>query len=80
MRRDSNARVAGTTGVAFLKEYFEETETFNLGSFFRMQASELVDDPMEADIVVSDRTLTLPDGTEQIHSYDFSRILALMNS
>lgn len=78
--RDSNARVAGTTGVAFLKDYFHETEILNMDNFFRMLASEVVDDPMEADIVVSDRTLTIPENAEQIHSYDFSRILALMNT
>ena len=78
--RDSNARVAGATGVAFLKDYFQETEILNMDNFFRMLASEVVEDPMEAEIVVSDRPLSISEGAEQIHSYDFSRILALMNA
>ena len=44
------------------------------------EAREVVEDPMEADIIVSDRTLTISENAEQIHSYDFSRVLALMNA
>jgi len=77
--RDSNARIAGTTGLAFLKDYFHETDVFNMAGFFRMQATEVVEDPLEAEIIVSDQTLSIPEGAEQIHSYDFSRVLAFLN-
>lgn len=77
--RDSSCIVAGTTSLAFLKEYFHETELFNVADFFAMMASEIVESPADADIVVSDENVSLKDGAEQIHSYDFARILALMN-
>ena len=77
--RDSSCIVAGATPLAFLKEYFHETEIFNMADFFAMMATEIVEDPAQADIVVSDAAHSLKDGAEQIHSYDFTRVLALMN-
>ena len=42
-------------------------------------ATELVEDPREAELIVSDRLDALDADAERIHSYDFDRILALMN-
>ena len=36
--------------------------------------------PEEAEVIFSDETLTLTEGTQQIHSYDIDRLLKLMNS
>ena len=55
-------------------------EIINMADFFRMQAREVVEDPAQAEVIVSDRSLSIPEGAEQIHSYDFSSILALMNA
>ncbi len=76
---DRSVRVAGSTSLAFLAPYFITTDIINLYTFIEMMARELVTDPAEADLVVSDETLTLPEGVEQIHSYDVDKMLALMN-
>ncbi len=77
--RDSSSRIAGTTSLAFLKEYFQETELFNVADLFRMLASQVVENPAEAEIIVSDQSFPDVENAEQIHSYDFTRILALIN-
>ena len=78
--RDSDARVAGMTDFRFLKPYLLSTGVINVRSFAGMLATELVDTPEKAEVIFSDETLTLAEGTEQIHSYDIDRLLKLMNS
>ena len=83
MARESQAAIAGTTSMGFLTRYFEMTDVINVASFFEMMASELVDTPQEADVVVSDedlRELAPPETTEVIRSNDVERIMALMNA
>ena len=79
MARDSSARVASSGSASFLKQYFNAVSVINLYSFFEMMASVTVDDPLIADVVVSDKALEVREGTEVIHSYDFDKLLALMN-
>jgi hypothetical protein len=71
--------VAGETSLAFLLDYFGITGNMNMYKFFGMLASELTDDPQTADIIVSD-SLQTEDGDkrEVIHSYDFEKLLKLM--
>ncbi len=78
--RQSNAIVAGTTSLDYLTKYFDVTLTINMYSFFEMMATELVDDPSEAEIIVSDNTADHMENAEVIRSCDFDKILALMNS
>lgn len=78
--RQSNAIVAGTTSLDYLTKYFDVTSTINMYSFFEMMATELVDAPSEAEIVVSDNTVDHIEDAELIRSCDFDKILALMNS
>ena len=40
-----------------------------------MMAREITDDPDKADVIVSDKV----EGNNVIHSYDFEKIVALMN-
>ena len=65
----------------WLNPYFESASIMNYKTFFELLASKIVDKPEKADFVVSDKTLYLPAGVEvmQIHSYDFEKVLALMN-
>lgn len=77
--RDSRARVAGETPMAFLKEYLEATSIINLYDFARMLATEVVDNPAEADVVFSDKAEPMRDDAELIHSYDTARIIELLN-
>ena len=79
LARDSRTRVAGETPMVFLKEYLEATSIINLYDFARMLATEVVDDPAEADVVFSDKAEPLRDGVEIIHSYDTARIIELLN-
>ena len=90
LNRDAQVTVAGTTSLAFLLDYFDVTEKMNVYRFFEWMATELVTDPKEADIVVTDDQMVWEKATEDekdsdknqkewIHSYDFERLLALMN-
>ena len=78
--RDSQAAVAGTTPFAFLIDYFHVTDVVSMGSFFRMMASEVVDDPALADVILTDHPVDAPEGAEVIREYDFERMIALMNA
>jgi len=78
--RDSNARVAGTTSLDFLKAYFHASQLINVHKLFAMLAAEVVEKPEAADVIVTDEELSVAEGVEVIHSYDTERILALMNA
>ena len=74
--RKGNARIAGQYSVNFLLDYFTSASILNLYTFFEMLAKYTTDDPAEAKIIVSD---TIPeDGRTIIRSYDFEKIMALM--
>ena len=77
--RDSNVQVAGTTTVAFLKDYMNACQLMNVQKLFSMLATEVVDTPEDADVVVTDEAVSVKENAEIIHSYDTERILALMN-
>ena len=51
--KNSKSRVAGDTEISFLADYFHLTEIMNMYDFFSMMAEKIVDDPMEADVVVT---------------------------
>ena len=51
----------------------------NVYDFATMLATEVVDNPEEADVIFSDEELTLRDGAEQIRSCDFEKLLSLMH-
>ena len=78
--RDSRARVAGTTSMAFLKDYLEASNVINLRDFACMLATEVVDDPLQADVVFSDKDEPMHEGAELIRSIDTERIIELLNS
>jgi len=77
--RNSSVIVAGQTSVGFLLEYFERTKVFNVGNFFEMMATQIVDDPALADVVVCDdiNVQTKQDALV-IKSFDFEKITALL--
>lgn len=74
--RNSSAAVAGSTDVNFLTDYFYITSYMNVYKLFEMMATRLVDDPSEADIVISDKEYELPENVSQIHSYDITKIMS----
>lgn len=77
--RSGNTRVAGTESLSHLIGYMNVTSVMNIRKFFKMAASELTDDPALADIIVSDKTMDLSEGQEQIRSWDTDKVLAIMN-
>ncbi len=83
--RAGGAIVAGETDLSFLFPYFEMTKTLNMKKFFEMAAEEIVSDPAEAQVIVSDKAADFEKARagsgdpEWIRSFDFERILALMN-
>jgi hypothetical protein len=78
--RQGNATVAGTTSLDYLIKYFDITSTINMYSFFEMMATELVDNPSEAEVIVSDSVVDHEENAKVIRSCDFDKVLALMNS
>lgn len=93
MNNNNGTTVAGTQNMNFLTDVFGITKVMNVYRFFKMMAQELVEDPAQADIVVSDRAedwekanMEKQDAADRnsakewIRSYDFDRLMALMNA
>lgn len=78
--KDGNSRVAGDTTLSFLTDYFHLTEIMNMYDFFSMMAEKIVDDPMEADVIVTDHEIEGAVEAEIIREYDFEKIRALMET
>ncbi|MBE6754009.1 MAG: hypothetical protein E7559_06650 [Ruminococcaceae bacterium] len=76
--RAGSVTVAGDTEVSFLQRYFHMTSVMSMYDYFALMASKFVDDPSEADVIVSDRITECPEGTEIIRSCDFARVMELM--
>ena len=76
--KQSSDHVAGTTGLGFLEEYFESLEVINMGKLFELMATELVTDPAEAEVVVSDEAIEVAEGVEVVHSYDFEKVAVFL--
>ena len=71
--------MAGATPLSFLVDYFKTTSILNVGMLFAMLASEVVDSPEKAEVIVSDENIEVGEDIEVIRSYNFEKITALMN-
>ena len=78
--KDGNSRVAGDITLSFLTDYFHLTEIINMYDFFSMMAEKIVDDPMEAEVIVTDHEIECTVEAEIIREYDFEKIRALMET
>ena len=77
---NSSRNVAGTDQLSFIVPYIHILDDASVYSLFEAKATELVSRPEEADLIVSDRKFDrLREGQEQIHSYDFEKILKYLN-
>ena len=76
---DSRSRIAGSTLMGFLRQYFDMTKIINVYDFFAMMASELVEDPKDAEIAVTDEEIEPGESTELIRSYDTEKMIAFLN-
>ena len=77
--RSGSQQVAGEMAADFLIDDFHMTEVMNVYRFFEMMAAEIVLDPAAAEVIVTDKEMTAPEGAELIREYDFERMLALIN-
>lgn len=92
--RNGNIRVAGQDSLAFLVKHIERAKILTINEMLKMAATELVDDPAEADIVFTDKTVELvrqdtseasetavrvkPDAVV-LRPYDTERFIAFIN-
>lgn len=76
MIREGRHAVAGDSEMDFLMDYLNMTDVFNVYDLFSC-AGTPVQDVVSADIVVSDEEIdpAILGDKEQIHSYDFEKIL-----
>lgn len=80
--REGRTTVAGTTGMDWLKKYLTMTDILSLKDLYRM-AGEIVADPADADILVTDngaKNLDRIGETEIVHSWDFEKMLGLLKA
>ena len=68
------ARVAETKEFDWLYSYFETCNVMNMRKLFTYAATEVVDDPEDADLVIGD----IKTEKEQIRSYEFEKALAYL--
>ena len=77
---NSSRNVAGTDQIGFVLTYMNIVNDANVYNLFEAKATELVSQPEEADLIVSDRKIDhLREDQEQIHNYDFEKILKYLN-
>ena len=63
---NSMARVGAEAPFKYLTKFFNITKIINVYDLFKMKATEIVDDPCQADIVVSDDKMLILDQEKQI--------------
>ena len=76
---ENGSRIAASDNMNFLTQYFELTKIFNIYDFFALMASEIVENPTEAEIAVTDENIAAGGSTEVIRSYDTEKITAYLN-
>lgn len=81
--RDSYLNIAGESSLNAVRNYLMMTEVINMRSFFEMMADEIVDEPKDADIVVTDKSVKASKKADHqpeiIREYDYDKMLSLMN-
>ncbi len=77
---DSDRSVAGTSDIGIMRHYFSLSSLINMRDLFAGMASQLADDPAQADLIVADH-FEGPVRPEQtlIRSCDLDKVLAMMN-
>lgn len=78
--RKSDRHVAGTGKVTEVMSYLGLSEWLNLADIFRMMATEVVDSPEEADVILTQDDVEHAEGVEVIKGYMIERILSLVTA
>ncbi|MBO5312558.1 MAG: hypothetical protein J6B29_01195 [Clostridia bacterium] len=77
--KNSTSRIAyGRGASSAIKPYIKMTEILNLKTVFEMLATEIVSDPYEADVIVSNEAYDVDESVIQIHSCDIEKITAII--
>ena len=72
--------IAGEDQMQFILPYMNILDEANVYSFFAAKATELTEKPETADLIVSDREIdTLRENQEQIHSYDYEKMIRYLS-
>ena len=77
--RNSDSRIAGTEDISYFADFFKYASVINLGALFEACATEVVDSPEDADVVVSDTAKATKKDAVEIRSHDFELITAILN-
>ena len=81
MARADNTRVAGTSRMDFLLRYLTVTDVYNMRMLYEDAATDLVNHPEKAEVIVSDRNDGIyPESAKVIHSWDFEETLKLLST
>ena len=78
LSRGGETRVAGETGFAFLLDSFGVTSVFSLYDLISLASSEVVSDPGDADLIVSDGDFSAL-GKEQLRSTEPEKVASLLD-
>lgn len=77
---DSDDAVAGENEIAMVRDYLDATDTINMASLFKGMATEVVDNPEDADVIIADHyTGQLREGQKRIRSRDYELIFEYLN-
>ena len=59
--------------------YLESANVMSFRTLIEWMAQEMTEDPVEADLLISDRQWNVPSEIPVIHSYDLDKMIALIN-
>ena len=77
---DSEDAIAGENEMAMVRDYLDATDTISVGTMFRGMATEIVEKPEDADVIVADHfDGELRQGQKLIRSCDYELIFEYLN-
>ena len=80
MTLNSDDEVAGDNDIVMIRDYLDAVDTINIASFFKGMATEIVDSPETADVIVADHySDKLREGQKLIRSRDYELVLEYLN-
>lgn len=78
---DSDDAVAGENEIAMVRDYLDGTDIINMASLFEGMATEIVEKPGEADVIVADHYTEEPkEGQKLIRSCDYEKVFEYLNA
>ena len=77
--RESEDIVAAETDFSAVFRMIEQSGVLNIYDTMVMMAEQVVDDPAEAEVIVSDTIGEIPEGAHVLRSTDTAKIIALIN-